>query len=45
MLRWIGEHPYWFGVTLSVLGVWALLWVLWFRAWDGSYTADTEDDA
>lgn len=44
MLRFMIEHPYIFGGTLIGFGLWALVYVLWWRAMDGDYTARIEDD-
>lgn len=44
MLQFISEHPYIFGVTLAVMGVYALVHVLFFRTMGTDYTASLDED-
>lgn len=43
-MRFIVEHPYVFGVTLAVIGVYMLCYVLWFRAMGTDYAGRVEDE-
>ena len=44
MLQFASEHPYVFGVILAVVGIYALVHVLWLRPIATATTADVDDD-
>lgn len=44
VIRFIIDHPYVFGLTLAALGVYVLIYCLWWRATGTDFIADIEDD-